>query len=154
MRRFLCLATPLVLFACGGGNKPCDPVAQSGCGNAEVCEEVVDSEPACFGPVELRGHVIDLADAHAIAGARVVAVDVNGAAASSVAVSGSDGNYTLPVPAQRNADGTPSAFPVSLRADAAGYQSFPGTVRQALPVDLATAPAMGHGYVVQSALTD
>src|SRR5262249_45734281 len=54
------------------------------------------------------------------------------------------------------ADGTLAApFAVSLRADAAGYQSFPGLVRQALPVDLATAMAGdGGGQVVQSTLTD
>jgi hypothetical protein len=154
MRVLVGFAIPLFV-ACGGDSqKSCDPVAQSGCDQDERCEQVSDGEPACFGPVELRGRVIDLGDAHGIAGARVVAVDVNGAAASSVAISGSDGSYALPVPAQRNADGTPSAFQVSLRADAAGYQAFPGTVREALPVDLATAAASGGGFVIASALTD
>jgi len=143
------------LVACGGDdNGPCDPVAQSGCSNGQACEQVSGGDPACFAPIEVHGRVLDLADSHGIADARVVAVDVNGAAVSSVAISGSDGTYALPVPAQRNADGTPSAFPVSLRADAAGYQGFPGTVRQALPLDVATATADGDGFTLKSALTD
>jgi hypothetical protein len=149
------VASVTFLIACGGNDdKPCDPVAQAGCDKGQVCEQVSGSDATCLAPVEIRGKVIDLADAHGIAGARVVAVDVNGAAVSSVAVSGSDGTYALPVPAQRNADGTPAAFPVSLRADAAGYQGFPGTVRQALPVDVATAAADGDGFAIKSALTD
>jgi hypothetical protein len=144
-----------LVIACGGNDdKTCDPVAQSGCSDGKVCEQVMDAEPTCFAPIEIRGKVIDLADSHGIAGARVVAVDVNGAAVSSVAISASDGKYTLPVPGLRNADGTPSAFPVSLRADAASYQGFPGTVRQALPLDVATAAASGDGFVLTSALTD
>lgn len=153
MRVLLGLAIP-VFIACGSDPGPCDPVAQSGCDHGELCEQVSGGEPTCFGPVELHGRVIDLSDTQGVAGARVVAVDVNGAAASSVAISGSDGSYVLAVPAQRNADGTPSPFPVSLRADAAGYQSFPGTIRQALPVDLGTAVAAGGGFVIASALTD
>lgn len=144
-----------LLVACGGNDeKTCDPVAQSGCNDGHVCEQVAGAEPACFAPIEVRGKVLDLADAHGIAGARVVAVDINGAAVSSVAVSGSDGTYTLPVPAQRDAAGKPAAFPVSLHADAAGYQAFPGTVRQALPLDVGTAAADGDGFVIKSALTD
>jgi len=141
--------------ACGGSNGPCDPVAQSGCDDGKVCEQVAGSDtPACFAPVELRGRVLDLASNAGVAGARVVAVDVNGAAASGVAISASDGGYRLQVPAQRDAGGAPGAFPVTLRADAAGYQSFPGAIRQPLPVDVATAVAMNGSYVVQSSLTD
>ncbi|HEU4730755.1 MAG TPA: carboxypeptidase-like regulatory domain-containing protein [Kofleriaceae bacterium] len=144
----------LILPACGGDDGQCDPVAQSGCDGGKVCEQVSGGEPACFAPVELRGKVLDLADAHGIAGAHIVAVDVNGAAVTSVVTSGGDGSYVLQVPAQRSSDGKPAAFPVSLRADAAGYQSFPGTVRTALPIDVATATAGGDGLVVASALTD
>jgi hypothetical protein len=146
-----------LLVACGGNdNKACDPVAQSGCDNGQICEQVAGSDATCLAPVEVKGKVIDLANGKGIGGARVVAVDVNGASVSSVAISGSDGTYALPVPAQRNADNTntPVAFPVSLRADAAGYLSFPGTVRQALPIDVATAVADGDGFTVKSALTD
>src|SRR3954467_14077575 len=90
-----------LLVACGGGdsNGPCDPIAQSGCSNGQACEQVSGGDPTCFAPIEVRGRVLDLADAHGITGARVVAVDVNGAAVSSVAVSASDGTYALSVPA-------------------------------------------------------
>lgn len=149
------LAIVVAMAACGGDDGPCDPVAQSGCDDGKVCEKVADSEtPECFAPVELRGRVLDLGKGTGIAGARVVAVDVNGAAASGVAISGADGAYALQVPAQRSADGLPGALPVTLRADAAGYQSFPGTLRQPLPVDVATAVSMSGVYVIQSSLTD
>lgn len=145
----------IAVAGCGGNDGPCDPVAQSGCDDGKVCEQVASSEtPACFAPVELRGRVLDLATNQGIAGARVVAVDVNGAAASGVAISGADGSYALPVPAQRDAKGTPGALPVTLRADAAGYDSFPGTIRQPLPVDIAAAVSMSGAFVVKSSLTD
>lgn len=149
------ISLSIVMAACGGDDAgPCDPVAQSGCSDGQVCEAVLDGEPACFAPVEVKGRVLDLDDAHGIAGARVVAVDVNGAAASGVAISADDGTYALPIPAARNADGAPSPLSVSLRADAAGYQSFPGLVRQALPLDVDMAAPAGGGFVLQSSLTD
>ncbi len=153
---YIAYALVSLLAACGGddGDKPCDPVAQSGCDDGNVCEQVADGEPTCFAPVLIKGRVLDLSTKAGIAGARVVAVDVNGAAASGVAVSAADGSYSLALPAQRSMDGTPAAFPVSLRADAPGYQSFPGTLRQALPIDTGVAVADGDGYTVKSTLTD
>jgi hypothetical protein len=140
---------------CGGHDGPCDPAVPSDCDHGQVCEQVTGSAtPACFAPVELHGRVLDLATHAGIAGARVVAVDVNGAAASGVAISAADGTYALQVPVERAAGGVPAAFPVTLRADAAGYQAFPGTIRQPLPIDVATAVMMSGSYVVQSALTD
>lgn len=138
---------------CGGHDGPCDP----DCDDGQVCEQVTGSStPACFAPVELHGRVLDLSSpTHAgIAGARVVAVDVNGAAVSGVAISAADGTYALQVPIERSADGTPAALSVTLRTDAAGYESFPGTIRQPLPIDVATAMMMNGNYVVKSSLTD
>jgi hypothetical protein len=150
------LALALVAVpACGSSSGPCDPVEQTGCDDGKVCEAVTGSDaPACFAPVELHGRVLDLDTKAAVANARVVAVDVNGAAVSGVAVSASDGRYALQVPVQRAGDATPSSLSVMLRADAAGYQSFPGTIRLALPVDVATATLTAGSYVVQSSLTD
>lgn len=149
------LVLGLFLVAGCGSDGPCDPEAQTGCDGGEVCERVANAEePACFAPVELHGRVLNLANGNGVAGARVVAVDVNGAAASGVAISAMDGTYSLRVPAQRSAEGTPGAFPVTLRADAVGYQSFPGTIRQPLPLDVGTAVSMSNAYVVQSSLTD
>jgi hypothetical protein len=145
----------IFLSGCSSNDGPCDPEAQTGCDGGEVCERVAElDEPACFAPVELHGRVLELGSGRAIAGARVVAVDVNGAAASGVAISAVDGTYSLRVPAQRSAEGLPGAFPVTLRADAVGYQSFPGTIRQPLPVDVGSAVSMSGAYVVQSSLTD
>lgn len=150
----LAAAALIAVAGCGGDDGPCDPVAQSGCSDGKVCEQVAGADtPACFAPVELRGRVMNLASSAGIAGARVVAVDVNGAAASGVAISAADGSYAIQVPAQRASSGAPGAFPVTLRADAAGFQSFPGTIRQPLPVDVATATLQDGAYVVQSAVT-
>ncbi len=153
MRHFVCLA--LLASACSSDKpKTCDPAAQTGCKGTDVCETVSGGDPACFAPFDIEGRVIDLASGQPVAGARVVALDVNGAAASSVAISATDGTYKLPVPVERNMDGSLTALTVSLRADAAGYQSFPGTLRQALPLDNASAVADGAGYKLQSSLTD
>src|SRR5512145_2818409 len=64
----------------------CTPGDASTCEEGQVCEEVIDGEPACFAPVHIAGHVLDTADGHPIDGARVVAQDVNGAAVSDIAV--------------------------------------------------------------------
>lgn len=155
MRAFLCWTMPLVFAAaCGDGDDTCDVAANTGCGDGEVCERVVDGEPTCFAPVAVRGRVIDLASNAPVAGARVVALDPNGAAVSDIATTGVDGRYALQVPAQRASDGTPSAFQPSLRADAPGYQTFPGGVRQALPLDVTAAVRTEAAWVLESALTD
>jgi hypothetical protein len=149
--------TAVALLAVGcGEDGPCDPIAQTGCEDGNVCENVVGKEPACFAPVAIEGRVFDLDDDSGIDGARVVAVDVNGAAVSNVVKSGEDGKYKLPIPTDRNPDGTPVALSgnVTLRADAQDYASFPGTVRQPLPIDIATATKTGSSYIVKSALTD
>src|SRR5258705_7371189 len=114
------LLWPMILAAgCGGDSGPCDPVAQSGCDNGKVCEQVAGSStPACFAPVELHGRVLNLATHAGIAGARVVAVDVNGAAASGVAISAADGTYALQGPAERATGGAAAAVPVPPRAAA------------------------------------
>lgn len=152
----LVLGSALVLTACGGDDEaPCDPVANTGCETGQVCEQVVDGEPTCFAPVEIQGRVLDLATDAGVSGARVVAVDVNGAAVTGVAVSAADGTYELAIPSQRAADGSPAvAVQVSLRADAAGYESFPGTVRQPLPLDTGSAALTEGAYVIKSSLTD
>jgi hypothetical protein len=53
----------------------CDPVAQTGCDDGLVCEEVVGGGSNCFEAlVVARGSVFNCADAsQAIEGARVVA---------------------------------------------------------------------------------
>jgi hypothetical protein len=151
----LLVTAALLATACGSDSKPsCDPAAQTGCGSGLVCEAVTGAAPACFDPVVVTGRVFKLADAAVVAGARVVAIDANGAPASAVAVTGSDGSYRVTVPRERAADGTPVGTAVSLRADAAGFQSFPAGVRQALPVSTSGAAHASGAWTVHSALTD
>lgn len=142
------------LMACGNDDAACDPVAQTGCEAGFTCENVVDGEPACFAPVVVRGQVSDLLDSAVVADARIVALDVNGAAVSSVALSDSAGEYELTIPSTRQADGVPVPVELTLRADAATYQTFPSGLRQALPIDTASAVDMEGALVVRSALTD
>jgi hypothetical protein len=157
MRKMLvCAAIAASIAACGDdGDKTCDPVANTGCDNGQVCEEVPDGAPTCFAPVTIRGRVFDFATDAAIAGATVVGVDVNGAAITTVAVTDATGAYVLAVPTARAADGAPiGGKALTLRADATGYLTFPSGVRPALPIDT-TSPALVDGnYVVQSTLTD
>jgi hypothetical protein len=144
-------------FGCGGDDDTCDPIAQEGCDDGYVCE-VIDGqeEPACFEPVLVKGNVFDLGDDSGIAGARIVGLDANSSPVSSVSVSDVDGNYQLAIPTTRKADGTPMGYDITLRADAAGYQTFPGGVRPAIPIDTTTAVQdSGTGpWVVETTLAD
>jgi hypothetical protein len=148
----LLLAAMLCVVGCGD-DEVCNPHANTGCDDGLVCEQVTDGEPACFAPVVVSGDVFDLGDSGSIDGARVVALDVNGSPQSSVATTTDGGAYELRIPAERSADGTPVAQDITLRADAATYQSFPSGIRQALPIDTASAVKMEDRYVVDSALT-
>jgi hypothetical protein len=71
--------------ACSSDDGACDPNAQSGCDGPLVCEVVEDGSSGCFAPVVVRGQVYSLADEGAVAGARVVALDANGAPAGIAA---------------------------------------------------------------------
>ena len=144
------------VVACGDDEpKTCDPVAQTGCEQGTVCEFVTGAEPACFAPVIVQGRVFDLGDDADIAGARVAALDINGAPISSVAVSADDGSYELAIPSERHPDdGTPMAVELTLRSDAAGFQTFPGGLRRALPIDTASAMDVDGVLVVQSSRSD
>jgi hypothetical protein len=116
---------------------------------------VEGGEPACFAPVVVTGQVFDLTDGVAVADAHIVALDVNGAAVSGVAITDDAGAYELSVPATRDADGAPIGVELTLRADAVGYQTFPSGIRQALPIDLSNAVEQDDGRsVVSSTLTD
>ena len=139
----LAVTIAALAMACGddgsGDAAPCDPEAQSGCAPGLVCEETQDGDPACFGRVEIRGRVFDTLDDTGIEGAVVVALNVNGFARSDVALTDGDGDYELPLPVLRTADGSPTAGDVTLRVDAAGYRPFPMAPRTAIPIDLTVA---------------
>jgi hypothetical protein len=126
--------------------------AMAECGETLTCEPVQGGMGKCYAPVLLSGKVFDLMSSAAIEGARVVALDANGAAASSVAVSGADGAYSLRVPSLRNMDGSVIAADYLLRAEADGYQTFPSGIRPALPIKV-MGGAVDSGLQIDNALT-
>ena len=130
----------------------CSVTSQSGCASGQVCEEVEGGNPACFAPLTFSGKVFDLATTKAIAKAHVVARDANNAAVSRVALTEPDGTYKLQVPAKRDAKGKPVSVSYTLRADAAGYDTFPKAPRSALPIDV--SEATGDPLDLKSAATD
>jgi len=154
----------LVLSAtgCGGDDEPkaaaaCDFAAQTGCKDEQVCEMVEgdDATTGCFAPVLVEGRVVRAADpTQGIEGARVLARDENGAAVSSKsAVSKADGAYSLRIPTVRKADGTPVVPDVLLRADAAGFATFPSGLRVAIPVDMSAPEKTSAGLRVTNEST-
>lgn len=130
----------------------CSVDRQTGCEDGMACESVEDHAADCFTPITVSGQVFDLATGEAIEGALVVARDANNVAISGVAITDAEGNYTLAVPTPRDADGNPLPNPVTLRADAAGFVTFPRPPRQAVPVD--TAMAAGDPPDLRSSATD
>src|SRR5678810_1069911 len=123
--RIAVLLTAALNYGCGGDDDTCDPIAQDGCDDGFVCEVVDGQEaPDCFEPVLVKGNVFDLGDDSAIAAARIVGLDANSSPVSSVSISDDNGDYELMIPTTRKADGTPMGYDVTLRADAAGYQTF------------------------------
>ena len=130
----------------------CSPSNQVGCDPGLMCEEVQNGNSACYPPVIVKGRVFDLGTDEPIEGAHVLARDANNVAVSDVAVSGADGSYELGVRNPRDADGGLLNNDVTLRADAAGYQTFPLPPRSAIPFD--TSSAVGDPPVLESSVTD
>ena len=147
-------ALALMAVACGG-NDPCDPVANTGCENKQACEVVQGGAPTCVAAVAIVGRVFDLETDAGVAGARIVALDANGAAVSFVATSAADGSYALELPTARTGAGAPAeSFTVTLRGDASGYVTFPAGIRPSLPFDTSGATLTDGRYEIKSALTD
>lgn len=152
------VASALITGGCSSkdANGPCDPAStepDGGCSAGQVCEAVQgQAQYMCFAPVVIEGKVFDLQSNAPIADARIVAIDANGAAASDVATSKVDGNYSLRIPSTRNADGSVVSAGYTLRADALGYQAFPGGVRPSLPVQVSGTPT-NTGLSISNALT-
>ncbi|MBA2544773.1 MAG: carboxypeptidase regulatory-like domain-containing protein [Deltaproteobacteria bacterium] len=144
-----------ILAAGCGGEDTCDPIANSGCDDNQACERVQDGEPICVAAMVVVGRVFDLETNTGIGGARIVALDANGASMSFVATSAADGTYTLPIPVLRTDGGAPAeSFTITLRADASGYLTFPAGIRPALPFDTSGAALTDGRYEITSALTD
>jgi hypothetical protein len=150
------------LTGCGGDDDKneqpaCDYEAQTGCQDGLVCEMVEGGETptGCFAPLVVEGRVVDAADTdQGIEGARVFGRDVNGAPVSlGIAVSDADGKYSLRVPATRQSDGTPTVPELLLRADAAGFATFPSGLRVAIPVDVSEPALEKDAYRVVNSTT-
>lgn len=154
--------SPLILIAfvtwtgcatqSGGENVPCDLAAPE-CPQGFECSAILDSESLCLPPLIIRGTVLDATDDQPIAGALILAVDVNGAPVGTSGETDNGGVYTLTVPALRDADGMPIEGSFSLRAQAAAYQSFPSPIRPALPLDASTAVLESGTWVIDETLT-
>lgn len=148
---------------CGGDDKPaaeaasCDFGTQTGCKDGQACEMVEGDATAtgCFAPVVVEGRVVRADDpTQGVEGARILGRDENGAAVSSrSAVSKADGAYSLRVPAMRKADGTPAVPDLLLRADAAGFATFPSGLRVAIPVDVSAPEKTSTGYRIANQST-
>lgn len=152
MLRYIAFAALTVLLgACDGGK--CDQAKSDSCGGGQVCEAIEGGDPKCLDPILVKGKVVNAADLKGIDAARVAGRDESGAVLGKVAVSAADGAYELPLSARRNKDGAPLATLVTLRADAKGYVTYPGGVRPAIPIDLATATQKDGKYVVENAAT-
>jgi hypothetical protein len=135
----------------------CVPGSAEGCTDGQVCEMLGD-EAVCVAPVTIQGRIFDLGTDEGIEGARIVAMDANGAPRSGVVTSGIDGAYSLEIRIARDAEGNPVSGGelVTLRVTAQGYQAYPKLPRPAIPVDLSTATLDEDEdeWVIQSAATD
>ncbi len=144
----------VVLAGCDlfNGDGTCDPEAPE-CGEGAMCQEFGAGDFRCAAPVRISGLVLDLADDSPIAGARVQAVDVNGAAVGTTGVTDEEGAYSLDVPALRDQDGIPVGGDYTLQVQAMAYQEFPTPIRPALPIDVSTAVQEEADWVVENSLT-
>lgn len=131
----------------------CDPEAPY-CQEDLTCAELTDGRFACHTPLVFRGRVIDSTDLTGIGGAHVIGLDDESVAITDVAVSAADGAYELEVPAVRDVDGNPILANYTLRGSADGYETFPGGIRVALPINTSEAIETASAWVVEGTITD
>lgn len=133
--------------------------ADDECAPGLVCAETTGDEDACWAEVIVRGKVFDSATDEGIEGAHVIALDDESSAVSDISVSTEGGAYDLPIPVVRDEEGKPTDELFTLRASAQDYQTFPGGIRTALPIDASTAAKEdGEGddegpWVIENAIT-
>ena len=154
----------IVVMIASAGSAACgsdDDDAGSNCGSVggecaggQVCESTAGGGRGCFAPLEVSGRVFDVLSDAGLVGATVVALDANGAALSTVVVTGAGGAYRLPLSVARRAGGSPDDVSIKLRVAADSYQPFPFAPREALPVELGSAASVESRLVVQNAATD
>ncbi len=151
------IAVIFTIAGCGGGGsgsgETCSVAQQTGCDAGLVCAVISTGGTGCFESMVVKGKVIRLADQAPIANARVVALDVNGSPVSTVATTDAAGAYEMTVYLTRLDSGAPAGDDFTLRADAAGFETFPAGLRQPLPIDSGAAVDDGTRFVVESQLT-
>lgn len=142
---------PRCLVTQGG---ECDP-DDDHCAEGLICEEMADGDDhQCHPRIAVRGQVFDAETEEAIEGAHVIAFDEEQSALSDVAVTDEDGHYELTLPAERADDGEPVRQFFTLRASAHNYQTFPGGIRQAQPIDASAVEEDDDTWVIDTAQTD
>ncbi len=137
----------------GGPNSTVCDVNNPVCADDLICNPTIDGGGLCAPPITISGTVVDLSGDQPIAGARVQALDANGAAVGAVAIAEEDGSFMLHVPALRDSAGQPRDSAVTLQAQAAGFQEFPTALRPALPIALENAVADGDSWRIDDTLS-
>jgi hypothetical protein len=139
-----------------GEGGDCDPASRvDRCADDLTCAEMQSGGYKCFAPVALHGMVFDSTTEASIEGAHVIALDDQASAVSDVAVSDPAGNYRLDIPVPRDDSGAPVGdVSFTLRASSDGYQTFPGGIRTALPINSTEAMSTDAGWAIQTAITD
>ncbi len=147
----------MVVMALGCGEvetAPCTPGLTAGCNAGEICA-LAGLAPTCVAPVILRGTVKDTLGV-AVTGARVTALDSQQIAVG-VATSNELGIWEMEFLFDRDEAGTPLlGGSVTLRVDAAGFQSFPVAPRVGAVVALegAVLSESGELWSMASEATD
>lgn len=140
---------------CGGLHSSCRrDGADEPCAGDFACEELEGrSDGQCEKPLRLIGKVVDAQTGDPVPEAHVIALDEQGTALARIAITNSDGDYSLAVPAKRKADGSPVDEIVTLRSSARDYMTFPGGLRTALPIHLDDAAEGEDSWAIENALT-
>ncbi len=149
----------LALAACGGPQE-CKFTGASTCGTGQVCEKVVGRDTGlCFAPVLVEGtvKVFGAAVSTPVAKAEVALIDANGAPASVVGTTDSDGKFSLRLPTQRSdaSLGTLVGRTVTVRAAAQDYSPFPSLLRPVASIDSGSFKLVsGKATIVSGAQTE
>ena len=131
----------------------CDPSSYY-CAPELVCAERTDSTFACHPRFYIQGTVRDATDAAAIEGAHVLSLNEESIAITDIAITDAEGRYQLELPSVRETDGAPVSAAYTLRSSAQDYQTFPGGLRTALPINTAEAAREGDNWIIEGSLTE
>lgn len=133
----------------------CDPASDTDqCSPELTCAELTDGSYECHRPVIVRGRVFDLSTDAGIEGAHVLGLDDSPIAITDIAISIADGAYELELPVVRDSEGVPQEMNFTLRGAADGYETFPGGIRIALPINTMIATEAEAEWTIEGTVTD